>query len=292
MDRKDIKLLHGAKRDDVRHKMADAKDIRTHPTFVDLLRVEPGMLQEITQSMRVNGFFPSNPITMGTWSGQDDPVVIDGHTRLKAALEAGIAVVTVVILVFEDVMAALERAVSLQAQRRFSTDGAYYRMCETYDTLMEPGRKNKEANELLTRVSNFRGRSASARMTAKLIGCHYRKVDKIRKIRRDGWPEIQEAVRNDEMGINKAYKQIRDMELGNDDNGKRSAATHIKAAKTLLTKENFAVLDQLDGDIGDHMNKALEMYMRWLQGQESVLPAEHEPVDRQEGEMERIEARA
>ncbi|MFH0824170.1 MAG: hypothetical protein V2B18_15570, partial [Pseudomonadota bacterium] len=65
-----------------------------------------------------------------------------------------------------------------------------------------------------TRVGHYRGRSASARETARLIGCNYRKIDKIRRIRRDGWLEIQESVRNGELTINKAYKMIRDVELG------------------------------------------------------------------------------
>jgi hypothetical protein len=166
----------------------------------------------------------------------------------------------------------------LQAQRRLSTDGAFYRMCETYDSLMPRGgdRRSEESKSMLKRVSIDRGRSASARMTAKLIGCNYRKVDRIRKIRRDGWAEIQEAVGNDEMSINRAYKRIRDVELGNDGNGKKQAAAQIKAAKTLLTEDNLAFLDQLGGDVGGHVNKALEMYMRWIQGQEGASPPELE----------------
>jgi ParB family transcriptional regulator, chromosome partitioning protein len=139
MDRKGIKVVQSAKRDDVQHKMVHVKDIRTPPTFANLLRIDPAMREEITQSMRGHGFFPSHPITMGTWPGQDEPVVIEGHTRRDAALEAGIAVVPVVISAFKAVMAALERAVSLQAQHRFSTNGAYYRMCVTYDTLAARG---------------------------------------------------------------------------------------------------------------------------------------------------------
>jgi len=87
-----------------------------------------------------------------------------------------------------------------------------------------------EAHELLTGVSNYQGRSASARRTAALIGCNYKKVDKIRKIRRDGTPEIQEAVRNDECSINKAYDLIREMEIGEDEekNRRKLSAAQIK----------------------------------------------------------------
>lgn len=80
------------------------------------------------------------------------------------------------------------------------------------------------------------------------------------------------------MGINKAYKLIPDMELGNDENGKRSATAHIKAAKTLLSQENFAFLDELDGDVGVHVNKALEVYMRWLHGQDGPSVSYIEPT--------------
>jgi hypothetical protein len=66
-------------------------------------------------------------------------------------------------------------------------------------------------------------------------------------------------VANDEITINRAYKLIRDMELGNDGNGKKFAAARIRAAKTLLSEENFAFLGQLGGDVGNHVNKALEV---------------------------------
>jgi len=55
-----------------------------------------------------------------------------------------------------------------------NTDAVLYRMCDKYDTLMERGRKTEEANELLTRVSNYRGQSASARRTAYLCGYSHR----------------------------------------------------------------------------------------------------------------------
>jgi hypothetical protein len=96
-------------------------------------------------------------------------------------------------------------------------------------------------------------------------------------------------VANDEMSINKAYKLIRDMELGHEDNGKKLAAARVRAAKTLLSDENFASLDQLGGDVGDHVNKALEMYMGWLQGQEGASELQSEPAIGQELDTERAQ---
>lgn len=70
------------------------------------------------------------------------------------------------------------------------------------------------------------------------------------------------------MIIRKACKLIRDMELGHDENGNGQAAAHIKAAKTLSSEENFALLDQLGGDVRDLMNMAWDVFMRWRQGDE------------------------
>jgi len=120
-----------------------------------------------------------------------------------------------------------------------------------------------EAHELLTPVINYRGPSASARRTAAIIGCNYKKVDKIRKIRRDGTPEIQEAVRNDRIGINKAYKLIRDMELGEDEKTSRRklTAAQIKVVKSMLSEENFTGLEALSDDLGSLLNQAVEQFI-------------------------------
>jgi hypothetical protein len=92
---------------------------------------------------------------------------------------------------------------SLQAKRRTTTDGALYRLSEQYDRLMERGgdRRSEDARSTPPCGGIDPGRSASARFTASLIECNFRKVEKMRKIRKDGTPELQEAVKNGEMSI-------------------------------------------------------------------------------------------
>jgi hypothetical protein len=140
--------------------------------------------------------------------------------------------------------------------------------------ILDPGRlrKSEESKELLTRVSNFVGRSASARRTAQLIGCHYRKVDKIRKIRRDGTREIQDAVRNDKLTINKAYKLIRDMELGEDQEKSRRklSKAQVKVVKSVLSEENFADLEAMGDDLATLLNLAVEQFIKGLRDNERV----------------------
>jgi hypothetical protein len=95
-----------------------------------------------------------------------------------------------------------------------------------------------------------------------LIGCNFRKVERIRKIRRDGWPEIQEDVRNDRLTINKAYDTIRKGELGEEENNSRKlSAGQIKVLKSVLTEETFVALEDLDGDIATSVKKAVEEFL-------------------------------
>jgi hypothetical protein len=238
--------------------------IKTHPTFVELLPVDEDLLAKMIEVMRGNGFYQSEPVVLAKWKGQEEPALIDGHMRIRAASEAGITHVPCVDMEFGNEMEALQLAVNLQTVRRRTTDGAFYRLCCQYDALMAPGRKSEESKELLTHVSNFVGRSASARRTAALIGCHYRKIDKIRKIRRDGWPDIRDAVRNDQCSINRAYKLIRDMEIGEDDaKGRRKLSkAQIKVVKSVLSEENFVALEAMGDDLGSMLNLAVEQFIQ------------------------------
>ena len=102
---------------------------------------------------------------------------------------------------------------------------------------------------------------------AELIGCNYKKVDKIRKIRRDGTPEIQDAVRNDKMSINKAFGMIRKVELGTDET-KTNSRAFMKGAKVVFSEENLGRLTELGGDLQAHANAAVEEYISRLHEQE------------------------
>jgi hypothetical protein len=247
-------------------QMIAVQDIGTHPLFESLLRIDKDEQERLRSKMAEEGFWESQVLLLGLWPEIDGgkPVCIDGYRRMQAARDNGIEVVPCSVEKFTDLLAALRRAIGVQVERRQNSDSAFYSMAEHFDELMERGRrkKNDETEELLKPFSNFSGRSASARRTAKLIGCHYSKVVKIRVIRRDGTPEMQEAVKNNQMTIHKAWKMIRDMELGEDEN-KRNAA-HTRAVKKVLTEENFERLKELPGDMFENINAAVDLYLRSL----------------------------
>jgi len=165
-----------------------------------------------------------------------------------------------------DEVAALQQAMSLQTRRRATTDGELHRLCEQYDRLMDRGRPSDRTRKIQATVGMFHGHSPSAERTAQLLGCNYKKVEKIRKIRKDGTPEIQEAVKNDSMSINRAYNLIRKMEKGEDEEKSRKEllAAQIKAAEILLSRENLARMKKLGGDLRFLVNLAVEQFVLGL----------------------------
>ena len=134
-----------------------------------------------------------------------------------------------------------------------------YRLCERYDRLKERGgdRRSDEAKSMPQLSGIYQGRSASARLTASLLGCGTRKVEKIRKIRKDGTPEIQRAVRGDKIRINTAYNLIREMQKSKNSGDGDSPASSVKASKIVISENIIASLKELGGDLGAHVNKAL-----------------------------------
>lgn len=108
-------------------KIVEISQIRTHPSFVELLPVDEDLLAKMIEVMRVEGFYESEPVVLGKWPGQEEPVLIDGHMRIRAASEAGITHAPCVTVEFTNEMAALQHAMNLQMVRRMTSDGARWR---------------------------------------------------------------------------------------------------------------------------------------------------------------------
>lgn len=126
--RKEVVVSGGPESVSASRVTLDPKEVETHPTFVDLLPVSQDMLENLIQGMRADGYYESEPIVLGTWQGQEGPVLIDGHMRMRAAVEVGITEVPFVVVEFPDEAAAVSHAISLQTKRRTTTDAALYRL--------------------------------------------------------------------------------------------------------------------------------------------------------------------
>ncbi len=225
---------------------------------------------------------------MATWQGQEEPVCIDGHTRLKAAIYAGIEEVAVYSYEFETEEDAFEYAIRLQSNRRNLTDGDLLQCIERIHEPKPQGgdRKSEAAKSTPQSCGKKGGRYAGARRTAELLNISPRKVEQTLTIINKGLPGVKEAVLNNEISINRAYQETRkrlkqveeepstekpegqsteeDMELVQEDEGRESS----RLAPVLLSLDLFGALHQLGGLVEDHLASAVKRYLDSVRDQD------------------------
>jgi ParB-like chromosome segregation protein Spo0J len=193
--------------------MMNPNEIRTHETFKTLFPIKPELLARIEADMKERHFRydPSQPVVVASWEGQNELVCIDGHTRIKAAINAGIDKIPVMTHEFDTENEAFEYAIHLQCHRRNLTDGDLLHLVVALDKRKKAGRPKKE---LAQSCANFpasdpgedscaAGKSAQA--LADALGISLRKAEQIRTLIKHADPEILAAVYDETMSINKAY---------------------------------------------------------------------------------------
>ncbi|MFH1117535.1 MAG: hypothetical protein V1792_26745 [Pseudomonadota bacterium] len=270
--------------------MANMKteDIKTHPTFQGIFTINAELLGRIEHDMREGCYDFSQPIILATWNGQEEPVCIDGHTRLKAATNAGIEEVAVYSYEFETEEDAFEYAIRLQSNRRNLTDGDLLHCIERIHESRPRGgdRKSEAAESTPQSCGKKGGRSAGAKDTAGLLNICARKVEQALTVIKKASPEVKEAVLNNEISINRAYQETRKrlkqveeefstekpearsteekMELVLEDEGRESS----RVAPVLLSLDLFGELHQLGGLVEDHLASAVKRYLDSVRDQD------------------------
>ena len=170
--------------------MAQTDSLRTAAPFKDLFPIREDILNRIMTDMKQHGFDSGHPIVV--WSGKK-LTVVDGHTRLLAAIKLGIEAIPVVFREFANEKAALEYAIGSQRNRRNLTDAELMKCISALDQRKKKGPQKD------------RPHGKSADRTAMLLGTSRIKVEKIRSIIDHAPEEIKEAIRSGNLTINKAY---------------------------------------------------------------------------------------
>ena len=172
--------------------------LKTRKPFKRLFPVKKEVLSAITAHMKIHGFDSSQPIVVMKTENKEN-VVIDGHTRLRAAQAAGIADVSVVVKEFQDEQEALKYAIHNQRDRRNMTDADILRCVEALDR-----RKRRGERTDLTSTDVKSGRSSQE--TAKIVGTSSSKVEKARTVLSD--VRSRNAVLKGAKTINGAYSEM------------------------------------------------------------------------------------
>lgn len=174
----------------------EIKDIKTESPFNDLFGIDEKILQAITENIREKGYDYGKPIVL--WAGKN--LVVDGHTRLKAARLAGLEEIPACTIRFGNVNEALAYSIHHQRNRRNLTQTEILRCIEKVDQLKERGgdRKSEEAKSKMPHGTIDR----SAETTAKVVGVSPRTVARARTVLSD--PEEKAAVLQGKKSINRA----------------------------------------------------------------------------------------
>lgn len=180
-----------------KYLMMHILDVHTEAPFCDLFKITPTVLAAITEDMKKNGFDKAHPLVL--WGGHNG-IVVDGHTRLQAAKDAGVLDVAVIARDFESELEALEYAIAAQRNRRNLTNGEMMVCLDALDKRMAVGRPQKTtSNEVIF------GRSS--RKTADLLGTSPTKVEKLRTINAHAAHPIKESLATGGISVNKAYNE-------------------------------------------------------------------------------------
>lgn len=167
--------------------------LKTAEPFNSLFPIRESVLSEIIDDMNTNGFDSCHPIVV--WN----MIVVDGHTRLRAAIAAGVEMVPIVSRNFTDEGNALEYAIRSQRNRRNLTEWELLQCLQKLDFRKRVGRPEKNASA---------PRGKSCELVAATLGISCKKVEKLRAILDYGTDEVKDALRQGKYTVNGAYEAV------------------------------------------------------------------------------------
>lgn len=219
--------------------------LRMEEPFSTLFPIEDQTLQAIADRIRTVGYDAAQPIVV--WAGTN--VVVDGHTRLRAAREAGLTHIPVVCRQFVDADEALVYAVCAQRNRRNMDDTDIMRLVEAIDKRWYRGgdRRSEEARSIAAPAADHR----SSEATAKLIGTSATKVEKARAVLDCADPALKDAVASGEKSIHRAATEARAASRGQSERDVARIQAYGKAAGCLEKGEEH--LRPFDPTVADQI---------------------------------------
>jgi hypothetical protein len=193
---------------------------------LDIFEIDGGLVEEIARSMRAGGFDKSQPVVV--WKGQG--CVVDGRTRLKAALAAELAEIPVVEKEFDSLEDAVQYAYRRQAERRNLTQG------EILEAAIRLGIKDRRD-----------GTGRSREKLARDLGVSESTVIRARTVAKRGSEEDLNAIKKGGKSINQVYQDLRGRKGGGGPEGVEADFP----VPDLPAEEPGGAADPPEGESGD-----------------------------------------
>ncbi len=244
-------------------------EIQKHPIFEDLFPIRPEILEKIEQDMRAGNCDLSQPVILGMWKGRKEPVLIDGHTRLKAAINAGVEELPIWIHQFDSEQEAIQKAIKLQQNRRNLSDAEITVCVFALDSRRARGgdRRSEQAKSKPQCCGNENSRSASAKHTAEILGISPRKVEQVRTVLDHADPETLDAVKKGRISINKACNETQKKRVAPKaqpeavSESNQAPAPAEMDTRVTLSSDHWVALETLGGVLEEHVGRAVERYL-------------------------------
>jgi ParB family chromosome partitioning protein len=203
-------------------KLVRVDDIKIDPKISGIFKVSDKIKNEIVQQIKLFDFDKSQPLTLEKGTN----VLLDGHTRLAAAKEAGLVEVPVIEKEFENREAAILYTFERQVIRRNLTSAEILTAAQ-----MIKGRKEAD------------GTGRAAEILAEKLGISPATVYQARAILKDASPEDLKAVKKGEASIKAVYNRTKQRQRPetefavNDAQGLPGNIAFLKSAVVLLAEQ-------------------------------------------------------
>ena len=162
-------------------------EIVIDPEISQIFKIHDKVLLEIQEKIMKFGYDKSQPVVV--WKGQN--ILVDGHTRLAAAKEAGLDEIPTVEKEFESREAAVLYTFERQVLRRNLT-----------------GPEILKAAQMIPDGRNEYGKGRAAEQLAQRIGVSSTTIYQARAVLKEASEEDLQAIQDGDMSIKAAYNKV------------------------------------------------------------------------------------
>lgn len=203
-------------------KWMDIDKIIIDPELEGIFVQKENEISNICKNIMERGFDPAHPIILAY--SKEHPefnnINVDGMTRYKASLRAGITKVAIIYKEFADRAELLKFVYEQQLLRRNLTESEIFNSWQAMNKLTnENGKKAKSDSEIAEELQISR-----------------RQVSKMKEVEKKAPPEVLDRIKSGEITVNKAYTQIKQQEAKTE----KTEPPEPKEDDEILFPEEFA----------------------------------------------------
>ena len=248
-------------------------EIEKHDLFQEVFPINEQIKERIKKDMSENGFDENQPVVLANWQDQEEPVCIDGYTRLKVAEELSIDAIPTVIYSVGSEQDAFEIALKRQLNRRSMTDAEIFQCVETITS-----RYGNPPNG---------GPKYEVQEIADKLGISKRKAERTLRVADKATDEAKKQIKEGKRSIHETETTI------------RSSATEPRSSTAKPKTRKGSRMVEIDpdqwerleaavgltgGTIDDHVYEALEQYLGTDEEDDDEEMESEEDYDRAEDE--------